>query len=340
LKQILSNKYFKIAVLVLGIVGLVLLGLWALDYFKSPSEGIPEGAEMPLSERDRVIKMYSFIFRAKDEIAQFAVSLYDETEGGFRIKAGDPVTLAANFYGLETLNNLSRLDIRPNQDDLLGMIRSRYIESGYYSDPNEDPVFSTSYALRFNRYYSEDLGKEIDLNWLEENSISNENLAEEKKDPEYQLMVWGIYKHLEIPKEERFEKLENLSSSYFDYYCGLDFSGEESDSSYLEKKYFQIFLISDMSGIDNVKELTSNCLEKETIDKDKERLKRIDFKKIQDIKELYWFYYLQRFYGLGFDLEEILEHAKDFYSNRGFKEKLSEKESNLTAAYYGTLFIK
>ena len=335
-----------ILIIIVSILIISLLGIWIKGtFFKKlsqiPMSAVPMSA-VPMSERERLIKMTSFIHNSKEEISQFVMGLYDENQGGFKIKRDSPVSLEATYYSIEALRNLVRdLNVIPNPEILLDKIRSYYVSSaGYYLEEGKEPVFSTGQALRIDRWLRENLNQEIDLDWLKSNSIENKNLEPEKFGPEYQSAVVEIYRHLPIPKEERFEKLEEISHSYFDYYGNFKVSEGISDSDYLKTKYYQISLISDLSGVDKAAGLAGSYLKEEDIEADKERLSQIQLEDLDDLKEIYWLYYLQQFYNLERDINKILEKVGKFYLKEGFKEKLTDEEPNLIGTYYGILFTK
>ena len=297
--------------------------------------------KLPKSEKGKFIKRTSFIQSSKSEISQFIISFYDENQNGFKIKKDSTVSLEATYYGIEALHNLKSLNVITNSQTLFDKIRSYYISPDYYLEKNKDPIFSTKQALRIDRWYQEDLNQKIDLDWLKSNSIENKNLELEKFNPEYQLAVVQIYQHLEqLEVSEKLRKIEEISYPYFDYYCNFQFPEEISDSDYLKIKYYQISLISNLSGVTNIVNSTASCFKEENIKINKERLNKFNYEKLDDIKEVYWLYYLQSFYNLDPDLNQIFDKVQNFYFEGGFKEKLSDEAPSLIGTYYGTLFIK
>lgn len=328
-----------ILIIVISIAILILLGIWIKGTFfkKEVEEGFPEGVpeQVPESIKERLIKDRSFISRSKGEIAEFLAGLYDESQNGFKMKKESAASLEATYYGLYIHKNLRvDLDKSISGEGVLEGVRSYYVSPGYYLEKEKDPVFSTMQVLLIDRQFPEDLEKTIDLDWLKSNSLENKNLEPEKFDPEYQSAVVEIYRHLEMP-----EKLEEISYSYFSYYCNFRPAENISDKEYLKEKYYQISLISGLSGAENIDSLTGNCFEKEDIEKDKERLSQIQLEGLDDIKEVYWLYYLEKFYNLSPDLKEIFKRLEKFYLAGGFKEKLTDLEPNLVGTYYGVLFI-
>jgi len=338
-----------ILIIVISILLISLLSIWIIKTFltETPTEEISREKlfeevlqKVPMSGKERIIKMYSSIKSSSDEISQFIIDIYDENYGGFKIRKDSTASLEATYYGIEALENLGSLNKITNFETILDKVHSFYVLPGYYSEDGNDPVFSTKQALKIDRWFQEDLGQKINLDWLENNSIKNKNLEENKLNPEYQAAVLEIYQHLTIPKEEKFEELEKISYYYYDYYGNFKLSEEISDSDYLKTKYYQISLISDLSGINNVEKLAGNYFKMEDIKADKEKLSSFSYEDIQDIKEVYWLYYLQKFYSIELDLDKVLKKVEGFYFGGGIKEKLTDETSNLIGTYYGTLFIK
>jgi len=336
-----------ILIIVISVAILVLSGIWIKGAFFREEVKVlnwdRENSTISPVVQEWFIRRHSFINDSSKEISQFVMSLYDENE--FKVTKNSQPSLEATYYGIEALQTVGSLSKISNPEAMFNKIRSYYVSPGYFLEKDKDPVFSTGQALRVDRWYQEDLGKTIDLDWLKSNSIENKNLEQDKFDPEYQSAVVETYRHLEIP--EKPKKLEEISYPYFDYYCNFKPPEGISDSDYLKTKHYQISLISSLSGISNVNNL-SGCLKTEDVKADKERLSKIQFEDLNDIKQVYWLYYLKKFYNLWprqseqfFSyLENIFKKVKQFYSDGGFKEKLSDKEPGLIGTYYGILFIK
>jgi len=329
-----SSKVILLVVVLIiigGVAGLWLSGVLFKEAKWSFTDDVLEN--LPLAEKERAIKNDSFVAESKDEIAQFVVSLYDEGQNEFKIDTGSSPTLAATYYGVQALQALKR-----NPDDIVitenmfDKIRS-YYASGYYLEDDKDPIFSTAMALAIDSQYQEDLNQVINLTWLESNSFENENLYSSRLDPQYQKVVLDIYHSMKVDQEELETRIKPI---YLSYYC-IYSSDKIADKDYLRKKYYQTSIISYLTGF---KTTSSNCLAKEDVDFDKEKLSKIRFQDLNDIKEIFWLYHLQKFYNLKPDLKTVFGEIEKFYTGGGFKEKLSDQEPNLIGTYYGVSFIK
>lgn len=327
-----------ILIIVISIAIVVLLGMWIKGtLFKEKGVSLEEVEMMvPTAAKDSLIKARSLISRSREEIIQFLDGLYDENQNGFKMKKDSEVTLEATYYGLEVIHNLRiTLPKAINSQAVLDRVHSYYVTPGYYLEKDKDPVFSTMWALSIDVRFPEDLERAIDSDWLKNNSLENKNLEANKLNPEYQAAVVEIHRLLEKP-----EKLEEISYAYFNHYCRFHPPEDTSDKDYLKEKYFQIFLISGLSGATSATNITENCLGEEAVKADEERLSQIQLEQLDDIEEVYWFYYLQKFYNLKPDLEEIFKKVENFYSEGGLKEKLTDPAPNLIGTYYGILFVK
>jgi len=301
---------------------------------------------MPWEARIRLFQGNFIVARSKNQIIQSILNLYDPEREEFKLADNLSGSLEATYYGTESLRNLNiknfnNIEKLSSGEKVLDSVRSYYKEAGYYEEDGKNPLFSTLHALRIDRWYEEDLGQEIDSAWLEGISLKNMDLEKNELNLEHQWVVWEVYRHL--PTLEKTKMLEDLSFYYFDYLCNLDFPNEIERSTYLKNKYYQAISLSTIMGdINNVKGLENNCLEKEEIQKTKERLDSINYNELSDIKELYQLYYLRKFYDLR-DKDKLLSAFRElekFYLNDGLKENLKDEKTNLIGTYYGTLFMK
>ena len=290
---------------------------------------------LPLAEREEAIKIDSFITDLKETLAKFTgVLLYDENQNEFKLTSDSSPTLEATYYGVQIIQGLK---MNPNQkitpEAILEKVRSYYVPAGYYSEEGKEPVFSTGQALAINVQYQEELGQEIDFDWLESNSLENENLESAKFDPQYQMAVLDIYNNLSYIEQKEIKT--RIAPLYMDYYCNYS-SSEIADEDYLRQKYYQTSIISYFNGLETI---NNNCLKKDDVDFDKNKLIEISFNDLDDIKEVYWFYRIQKFYNLRPDLKKVIAGTEKFYLTGGFKEKMTDEKPNLIGTYYGVLFI-
>jgi hypothetical protein len=295
---------------------------------------------LPNSEQDKALKMQSFITASKDEIAQYVLNFYNKDESGAAISVKDPTYLENIYYSLGTLHNISRLNLVKGKEDIFEKIRSYYNpDKGYYSEENIDPVFSTMQALKIDRWFSEDLEKDVNMEWVGNNSLENETIEEGKISAEYQAAVVEIYENADFTG--KMEKMENLSNFYFERYCGITLSENLEPVEYLKEKYNQLYIISKWTGVEdiNIEKLGWECL-KGNFSEEKKKLDSLEYKDLEGINEIYWLYFLKKAHGLETDIERLLERVERFYINGGFKENLKDKKPTLKGTYYGTLFIK
>lgn len=266
----------------------------------------------------------------REKTLEFIVEHYDQEEHEFKMTETSPPDLEATFYALETASILE-LDLETviSPSEVFDKIRSYYSSPGYYLEKDKDPVFSTDMALVIDTLYPEDLDQDIDLTWLKQNSLENENLESEKFNPQYQRAVLRIYKNITSP-----QTIREISSLHLEHYC--DFSSDEiSDEDYLKTKCVHIAFISDLTRVST---MDKSCLKSNDINTDQERLRQTQIDD-NDIKEIFWLYYLKKFYRLSPD-SQALSKILRFYSDGGFKESLNDKKANLIGTYYGVLFIK
>jgi len=276
--------------------------------------------------------------RFREGIFQYLGELSAPDKNGFKLTKESPeVSIRASFYALTIYKrflgkNLVKLT-NLNPDAMLDKIRSYYVSPGYYLEEDEEPIFSTVKVLSIDFQFSQDLNQEINLDWLKKNSLENENLENNKLDPEYQLAVINIYRLLGLP-----EKVEEISVPYLNYYCYQYKPDESSDQSFLRTKFYQISLISNLSGVLSNQ---NSCLIKEDTEVAKERLGKILFGQLTNIKEIFFLCHLKVFYGLlkDSDLEKSLKAIKEFYSEYGFRENLNDQSPNLTGTYYAIKFL-
>lgn len=263
-------------------------------------------------------------------ISKFVVDHYDENVNGFKMTETSPISLEAAYHAFDTFNIL-RKNMRKygiNISLIFDTIRTNYVQEGYYLEDDKDPIISTSMAIDIDSKYREDLNQWINTTWLESNSILNSNLESKKFDPVYQSYV--LTSLLTILGRDN-AKLNNITQKYLEYYCNY----VAPDENYLEKKYHQIFIISTLNKKQSIH---GNCLKKEHVEADKEKLSKIQINK-NDIKEIFWLYNLKKFYNLKPDFEKAFSEIMKFYSNGGFKEYLNDKEANLRGTNYATRFV-
>lgn len=256
--------------------------------------------------------------------AQFISSFYEKDQKG----------LEATYYALILAKKIgTELPEEIGIEEIFNKIRSYYNPAGYYLEDDVDPIISTRMALEIDRYYSQDLNQEINREWLKSNSLENENLEKNKFDPQYQSYILEIYKNLNIDQKEVKGRITPL---YTEYYCNYS-SDSIPDEGYLRQKYYQTSIISYLTGIETI---SNSCLKKKDIEADKIRLAKISFKELNDIKEIFWLYRLKQFYNLKRDFKEGFNKIGEFYTEGGFKEKLSNDKPNLIGTFYGSSFVQ
>lgn len=268
---------------------------------------------------------------------QFFEVFYSKAENQFKMTKASPPSLEATYYALSTIKKGLRAgfgqEIEGDVDKIFEKVRAYYnADFGYYVGAGGDPIASTQMALSLATYYPQKLNQDIDINWLEGNSLDNEALAEEKFDPEYQLNVLGIYKG--INSESTKAKLQEMGPKYLNYYCDYEISGV-SDSEYLRRKYHQIAIISYLSGADNLS--SGTCLKAGSVENDKERLKTISYGKLSDIKDLFRLYFLRKFYNVENNQNEAYANLEKFYFEKEFKENTRDESPNIVGMYYGAM---
>ena len=264
---------------------------------------------------------------------QLLNDLYDKEQDLFKMSKDSPASIEATYCAAAIHGERSKeLDLNQvaNIDEMFNKIRSYYTAPGYYLEKGKDSVSSTWMALEIDSYFPQNLEQEIDLNWLKSNSLENENLEESKLDPQYQRDILEIYRYLPLDQKEVKTRITPV---YLNYYCNYK-SQEISDEDYLRKKYYQTSIINYLTGSRDTS-APRLCLKEEDIETDKDRLNKISFSDLSDIKEVYWLYDLKKIYNLRPDLREFFTRVGDFYFNKVFKEKLSDKEPNLIGTLYG-----
>jgi hypothetical protein len=260
---------------------------------------------------------------------QFLSSLYDADQKEFKLGKDSPASLEATYYALVAAKDPKiKLPEEIDIDGVFDKIRSHYVPDGYYFEEDKDPVVSTRMALEIDSYYSQNLNQEVNLDWVKINSLENKELEEIKFDPQYQENILKIYQYLNIGQKEAKER---ISSLYLDYYCDYNFK-EISEEDYLRKKYCQVSIVAYFTGAETI--LSDGCFGEEEIEFDKDRLGKINFEELNDIKEIYWLYYLKKFYNLNINPREVLVKINEFYSGKGIKEKLTDEKPNLIGVFF------
>jgi len=321
----------KMIIIAISLIVVVFLVLWINDSFKK-EEGF-SFSKIPVVQRDEALKKFSFIAKSKNEIAQYALAQYEE------IKGDESLGVADIYYFVGILKNVSKSVLISSVDELFEKIKSFYSDEGYYLEEGSDPIFTTMQSLKIDRWFEEDLENSIDVTWLENNSLMNEQLEESKYSAEYQAAVVEAYENADFP--DKAEKQENLSYLYFDRYCSLVLAEDISDSEYLKEKFYQLYIISRLTGLEDlkIKDLDWACL-KNDFSQAEEKIKGLDYKDFDNIKEIYRLYFLKKAYGLDTNVLDLLETLEKFYQLGGFKNNLSDESPCLEGTYYGTLFLK
>jgi len=276
----------------------------------------------------------------REGISQYLEEFSTPDKNGFKLtKESSRVSIKATFYALTIYQRFLRKDLSRltnlNPDAMFDKIRSYYVSPGYYLEKDEEPIFSTVKAFSIDFQFPQDLNQEIDLDWLKENSLENENLENNKLDPEYQLAVINIYRLLSLP-----EKVKELSVPYLEYYCYQYKPDETTEQSFLRTKFYQVAFMCNLSGAVSSRS-QGNCLGKKDTEATKERLSKIQFSQLTNIKEIFFLYHLKDFYNIleDSDLEKSLKAIKEFYFENGFRENLNDQSPNLTGTYYAIKFL-
>lgn len=305
----------------------------------SPLEKI-KGA--PLTAKEQIIKKHSFIIQHREDISKFLMDLYDPKSGKFKNDKFSSPTLEATSLGVEILSNFNKLSLIKDSIPIFEYVKSFYLSDGYYIEKNNDPVFSTRQSLVIDKNFSEDLNQNINLDWLKRNSLENKDIEKSKLEPEYQAAVLDIYRFLGGE-----EKLKALSYIYFDYYCKIVFPDGISDSEYLLKKYYQVKIISTISGFNKLDQnLIDNCFGRAQTSNDTIKLNNMKYNNFKDIKDVYRLYYLNNFYNiikseeLVSCIEGVFEYLENFYLQNGIKENINDDKPSLVGVYYATLFLE
>jgi len=276
-----------------------------------------------------------FVFLKEYPIsAQFISSFYVEDQKAFKLGESSPASLEATYYALIPVGKTgAELSEEIDIEEVFNKIRSYYTPSNYYLEDGKDPLVSTRMALEIDRRHTQDLGQEINVEWLKGNSLENENLEEDKFDTQYQSYILDVYGNIDVDQKETERRLRPL---YTNYHCNYS-SDQIADEDYLRKKYYQISIISRLTGVQTI---SDSCLKKEDVEADKARLDKIQLTDLSDIKEIFWFYRLKQFYNLSFDFEEGFNKIGEFYTGGGFKEKLNDDKPNLIGTFYGSSFVQ
>ncbi len=273
----------------------------------------------------------------KKGISNFLNEVRNTEKDGFTIDKESPSTLRADFYAT-IINKMflhENMEERIDVKAMFDRIRSHYVSPGYYVQEGENPVFSTAKALGIDIQYSEDLNQEIDLNWLKENSLENKDLEPSKLDPEYQHAVIQIYKLL--GGEDRIKELSVL---YLNYYCNFQTAADISDKEFVRQRVYQIAILHLLGHMYRSPE---SCLGQEAAAAVKERLSKMQFSDLDNMKEIFYLCHLKLFFrAMSLKDEEfgnVFRITEDFYAGKGFKEKLDDREANLIGTHYAVKLI-
>lgn len=270
--------------------------------------------------------------------SRFISNLYDGDKGEFKAALDSQFTdLENTYYGLWLYRTYQEHDIElvKNIDikEIFQKIRSYYVSSGYYSEKNEEPIFSTNRALAIDTWFAESLDQKINPDWLKANSLENKNLDQKKTDPEYQFAVISIYRSLGM-----VDKLKEISTLYSRYYCDeFDMPKTVSDEDYLRGKYFQTMIVAGLSGAATI---SKSCLWNNNVEVNSERLNKIQLNQLDNLALIGQLYYLKNFYNLAPDIAGIFNRTKLFYKQEGFKENLNNINPNMTGTFNGVTLIQ
>ena len=209
----------------------------------------------------------------------------------------------------------------------------------HYNPPQSDDLDSVIYTYRSIQLIRrgveprEDLGKWVDINWLEENSILNPNLDSEKLSPIYQFHISYLLNRVLI-LANREEEAGEIRRKYLDTYSDI----EISDEDYLKAKYYQTKILfnfgHDPRGIfSDDKQLEKEKREHKWEVEDIYINKRYDR---NDLGDIFYLYTLRKYYGIEINKAQVYSDIIRFYTNEGgFKEHLGDESPSMEATYYG-----
>lgn len=271
---------------------------------------------------------------------QFFGDFYDQNKGEFRMASSFAGSASATYYGLTVLRQGFRAGFGDQiftsdaeMGKILNGLRSYYRSDGYYAEEGVDPVLTTSRVLQTAPLYSQKLDKAISLEWVNANSFANKSaLKENQYDPEYQYNVMQVYKN--IDSDAAKAKMREIGPGYITYYCSYE-PQDASNSEYLRKKYYQISILSYLTGIKAIG--PGACFKANDVEADRARLADLAFDKVDDIESLYYLHYLKQFYQIPIDPNNIIVALDRFYLDREFKEKIGDNFASLPGMYYASL---